>query len=51
MLEGAIDESLRKYVAKGFMDYDQSKNRIEFIKTHLSQVALVICQVNWTLDT
>lgn len=51
MLEGLMDESLRKYIAKGFADYQQSKNRVEFIKTHLSQVTLVICQVYWTLDT
>lgn len=38
-------------MAKGFMEYDQSKNRVEFLKTHLSQISLVICQVNWTLDT
>jgi len=51
MLEASIDESLRKYVAKGFIDYEQSKNRIDFIKNHLSQVTLLICQVYWTTDT
>ena len=51
MLEGSIDESLRKYMAKGFIDYEQSKNRIDFIRTHLSQVSLIICQIYWTMDT
>lgn len=46
-----MDESLRRYMAKGFADYEQSKNRIDFIKTHLSQVSLVVCQIYWTMDT
>jgi hypothetical protein len=33
------------------MEYEQSKNRVEFIKTHLSQITLIICQVYWTIDT
>ena len=51
MLEAAIEESLKKYIAKGYLEYEQSKNRVEFIKTHMSQVALVVCQAYWTIDT
>lgn len=33
------------------MEYEQSKNRVEFIKTHMSQISLVVCQAYWTMDT
>ena len=28
MLEGSVDETLRKLIAKGFMEYEQSKHRV-----------------------
>lgn len=28
MLEGSIDETLRRYISKGYLEYEQSKNRI-----------------------
>lgn len=46
-----MDETLRKQIARGFIEYEQSRDRVNFIKERLSQVALLVCQVNWTLDT
>ena len=51
MLEGTMDESLRKYMARGMLDYEATKDRVDFIKTHLSQVSLIVCQVFWSMDT
>jgi dynein heavy chain len=51
VLEISMDETLRKQIARGFIEYEQSRDRVNFIKDRLSQVALLICQVNWTLDT
>lgn len=51
MLESSMDETLRKQVSKGFLEYEQSRDRVKFIMSHLSQVALLVLQVNWTLDT
>ena len=51
-LEHAMDDTLRKTVSKVFGEYDKYKNRLQFIEQEKqSQIILVICQVNWTLDT
>ena len=51
MLESSIDETLRKQVAKAHIEYEQAKDRTKFVKEHISQVSLLVCQINWTLDT
>ena len=51
-LEHVMDDTLRKNISKIFGEYDKYKNRLEFIeKEKQSQVILIICQINWTLDT
>lgn len=52
MLENVIDDTMKKSISKAFSDYEKYKNRLEFIeKEKISQVILVISQINWTLDT
>lgn len=52
-LEKAMYEALQKNIATVFNRYDTDyKSRLNFIENEeLSQVILVICQINWTLDT
>lgn len=51
-LEKCMDETLKKNISKAFVDYEKYKNRLEFIEQQKqSQIVLVICQINWTLDT